>query len=171
VCGRRLGRISGSLSPINLSVRRAKACRKEDIFCDLYRELAKALRTPPSVEALADIIDNPLQSRESFEHARAEEIAGERALVGFFESVHGALEEFEDPGDDALTNRYFNLLAAFIERFSLRYDLRRPCILCPTLPGVFASLVRDLRALTAADPHLARCPDEGLQECRPRPAA
>jgi hypothetical protein len=126
----------------------------EDIFCELYRELAKALKAPPSVEALADIIDNPAQGREAFEHVRAGDLAGERALVGFFETVHGTLEEFENPGGDALTNRYFNLLAAFIEKFSLRYDLRRPCILCPTLTGVFASLVRDLRALTAADPHL-----------------
>lgn len=98
--------------------------------------------------------NDPEASREAFEHARVADIAGERALVGFLESVHGTLAEFENPGDDALSNRYFNLLAGFIEKFSLRYDLRRPCILCPTLPGVFASLVRDLRALTAADPHL-----------------
>lgn len=126
----------------------------QDIFCELYRELAKALKAPPSVEALADIIDNPLQSREAFQHARAEDIAGERALVGFFESVHSTLEEFENPGDDAFTNHYFNLLGAFIEKYSLRYDLRRPCTLCPTLPGVFASLVRELRSLAGADPHL-----------------
>lgn len=123
----------------------------EDIFCELYRELAKALKTPPSVEALADIIDNPLQSREAFEHTRAEDIAGECALVAFFEGTHEALE---DLGGDELSNRYFNLLAAFIDKFSLRYDLRQPCILCPTLPGIFASLVRDLRVLASADPHL-----------------
>lgn len=99
-------------------------------------------------------INDSLASREAFEHVHAEDFAGERALVGFFESVHGTLEEFENPGDDALTNRYFNLLAAFIEKYSLRYDLRRPCLLCPTLPGVFASLMRDLRALTSQDPHL-----------------
>lgn len=126
----------------------------EDIFCELYRELAKALKITPSIEALADVIDSPAQSREAFEHTHTESIAGERALVGFLEAVHSTLEEFENPGDDALTNGYFNLLAAFIEKFSLRYDLRRPCILCPTLPGVFASLVRDLRALTSVDPHL-----------------
>jgi hypothetical protein len=123
----------------------------EDIFCELYRELAKALKTPPSVEALADIIDNPLQSREAFERTRAEGLAGERALVAFFEATHEALEEL---GGDELTNRYFNLLAAFIDKFSLRYDLRRPCVLCPTLPGVFASLIRDLRALTSQNPYL-----------------
>ena len=57
-------------------------------------------------------------------------------------------------GGDELSNRYFNLLSGFIDKFSLRYDLRRPCMLCPTLPGVFASLVGDLRALTNQDPHL-----------------
>jgi len=55
---------------------------------------------------------------------------------------------------DTLANPYFNLLAAFINKFSLRYDLRRPCTLCPTLPGVFASLVRDLRTVTSQDAHL-----------------
>ena len=38
----------------------------EDIFCELYRELAKALTLPPSVEDLADIIDSPVESREAF---------------------------------------------------------------------------------------------------------
>jgi hypothetical protein len=129
----------------------------EDIFCELYRTLAGdpkqpgALRTTPSVEDLADIVDDPRQSREAFERATAQDLMGERALVTFLESVHEALEEV---GSDELTNRYFNLLTTFIEKFSLRYDLRRPCILCPTLPGVFANLVRDLRLLTSADPHL-----------------
>ncbi len=123
----------------------------EDIFCELYRELAKALKSPPSVENLADIIDNPIQSHQAFVKTRAEDLAGELAMIGFIESANDALEEF---GGDELTNRYFNLLVAFIEKFSLRYDLRRPCILCPTIPGVFASLVRDLRALTNTDQHL-----------------
>nr|WP_281719498.1 hypothetical protein [Nitrosomonas nitrosa] len=122
-----------------------------DIFCELYRELAKALKSPPSVQDLADIIDNPLQSREAFEKTKFGDLAGERKLIAFFEVTHEVLEEL---AGDELTNRYFNLLEAFIEKFSLRYDLRRPCVLCPTLPGVFASLVRDLRAVTSADPHL-----------------
>jgi len=99
-------------------------------------------------------INDPLASREAFLHARAGDLIGEREVVGFLEAAYSTLGEFENSGDDELTNRYFNLLETFIEKFSLRYDLRRPCILCPTLPGVFASLVRDLRALTAADPHL-----------------
>jgi hypothetical protein len=123
----------------------------DDIFCELYRELALALKVRPSVEDLADVIDNPVQSRQAFEKTSTDEIAGERALVAFMESAHPALE---DLGGDALSNSYFNLLAGFIDKFSLRYDLRRPCSLCPTLPGVFASLVRDLRAVTSQDAHL-----------------
>ena len=123
----------------------------EDIFCELYRALASALSSPPSVENLADIIGNPVQSREAFEATTANDLAGERDLVDFFEAAHAALD---DLGGDELTNRYFNLLSSFIDKFSLRYDLRRPCILCPTLPGIFASLVRDLRALTSQDRHL-----------------
>jgi len=123
----------------------------EDIFCELYRALAPALKNRPSVEALADIIDNPVQSREAFEQTRANDLAGERALVAFLETVHSELDEL---AGDELSNRYFNLLAGFIEKFSLRYDLRRPCTLCPTLPGVFASLVRDLRVVTGQDAHL-----------------
>ena len=123
----------------------------EDIFCELYRALAPALSSHLSVEGLADIIDNPGQSREAFEATTANDLAGERALVGFFEAAHDVLEEL---GGDELTNRYFILLSDFIDKFNLRYDLRRPCILCPTLPGVFASLVHDLRALTTQDPHL-----------------
>jgi hypothetical protein len=122
-----------------------------DLFCELYRELATALKTRPSVEALADIIDDPVQSKEAFEKTRTEDIAGERGLIAFIESAHAILD---DLGGDSLANHYFNLLAAFIDKFSLRYDLRQPCTLCPTLPGVFASLVRDLRAVTSQDAHL-----------------
>jgi len=122
-----------------------------DIFCELYRALAPTLRLPPTVEALADIIDNPVQGREAFEATRAEDVAGERGLVSFLEAAHTALDDLVG---DPLSNRYFNLLAGFVDKFSLRYDLRRPCTLCPTLPGLFASLVRDLRALTTRDTHL-----------------
>jgi hypothetical protein len=97
------------------------------------------------------IINDPRTSRETFETTTANDIAGERALVAFLESTYDVLEGV---GGDDLSNRYFNLLNAFIGKFSLRYDIRRPCTLCPTLPGIFASLVRDLRLLTARDAHL-----------------
>ena len=123
----------------------------EDIFCELYREVAKALKAQPSIEALAGIIDDPVQSREAFEKTTVADLTGERKVVTFLEGVHPVLD---DLGGDELSNFYFNLLSGFIDKFSLRYDLRRPCTLCPTLPGVFASLMSDLRTLTNQDTHL-----------------
>jgi hypothetical protein len=119
-----------------------------DLFCELYRELAPALRESPSIEELAEVIDNPGLSREAFENISSASFAGEKQLVGFLETAHSILE---DLGGDPLANHYFLLLDAFIEKFSLRYDLRRPCVLCPTLPGVFASLIRNLRVVTGQD--------------------
>ena len=122
-----------------------------DLFCELYRELAKARNLQLSVEALAEIIEDQVHSREAFEKTQADDLVGECALVSFFENAHPLLD---DLGGDTLASHYFNLLAAFINKYSLRYDLRRPCTLCPTLPGVFASLIRDLREVASKDPNL-----------------
>jgi len=144
----------------------------EDIFCELYRELAGspkkpgALKATPTVEVLADIIDNTAQGRAAFEGTTAAELASEPALVRFLEGAHPV---FEDLGGDALSNRYFNLLAQFIETFSLRYDLRRPCTLCPTLPGLLTNLVQHMRVASQADSHLAKLNhefEEALRDLR-----
>jgi hypothetical protein len=108
-----------------------------DLYCELYRALTDALKQKPTVEALADIIDDPTQSKDAFQKVKAADLAGERALVAFLESAY---DIFYDLGADVAANHYFNLLHAFVNKFSLRYDLRRPCMLCPTLPGVFTSL-------------------------------
>jgi hypothetical protein len=131
-----------------------EASAPADLFGELFREFAKALREPLTPGQLADIVDDPARSRAAFEASSSKQIVGESALVGFLEDAFYALQELEESAADALTNRYFNLLGAFIEKFSLRYDLRRPCSLCPTLPGVFSTLVRDVRRLADADPHL-----------------
>jgi hypothetical protein len=139
---------------------------REDIYCELYRVLAPSLKDKPTVEALADIIDNPAQSREAFQKTSINDFAGERALGTFFEAAHSALDEW---AGDELSNRYFNLLAGFIDKFSLRYDLRRPCTLCPTLPGLLTSLVQHMRSTGKADAHLAKLNhefEEALRDLR-----
>ena len=124
---------------------------ESDIFCELYRELDSALKTTFTAEQLADIIDNPAEAEDAFRNATASELRGERATVAFLEAAFDSLEEF---GGDELSNAYFGLLESVIEKYSLRYDLRRPCLLCPTVPGVFANLMRDLRDATSQNPHL-----------------
>ena len=108
-------------------------------------------RTEAKARARDAIVNDASKSRQTFEQVRSSAFVGEIALVRFLES---AFDILDDVGGDPLSNRYFNLLSGFIDKFSLRYDLRRPCVLCPTLPGVFASLVRDLRAITSQDTYL-----------------
>ena len=97
----------------------------DDLYCELYRELSSALKNKPTLEELANIIDTPVQAKEAFQNTKAEAFAGERALVKFFEKAHEALDDLVG---DPLANSYFNLLSAFSQKFSLRYDLRRPCL-------------------------------------------
>src|SRR3546814_10862763 len=85
---------------------------------------------------------DPDQGLAAFRTVEAEEFAGERKLVAFFEDAHGLLDDLDVEG---LADRYFDLLQKFTAKYSLRYDLRSPCVLCPTLPGVFSGLMRDLK--------------------------
>jgi len=123
----------------------------EDLFCELYRELVGAFADQPDVTTLADIVDNPLQARTAFQKTKAAAFRGEFALVQFFERAHGSIN---DLGGDPLSNRYFMLLEGFLNKYSLRYDLRRPLSLNPTLPGVFARLIRELKEATNRDADL-----------------
>lgn len=129
------------------------AARSSDVLYQALSDLADdpKRRAEARERALDRIINDKLRSREAFERARTSDLIGERALVAFLETTHAVLD---DIGGDPLANRYFNLLAGFIDKFSLRYDLRRPCTLCPTLPGIFASLVQELQAATSGDAHL-----------------
>jgi hypothetical protein len=124
-----------------------------DLFGELFPDLNLALVTPRSVEQLAQIAADVTQARNEFRSVKAEDLRGELDLLGFLE---GCYETLGDLGGDVLANGYFVLLDRFLKRFGLRYDLRRPCRLCPTLEGVFSGLVTELHALTAQDEHLDR---------------
>lgn len=115
-----------------------------DLFCELYRELVGSFAVAPDVTALADIVDRPEQARSAFQKTKASALLGELALLEFLERAHAVTA---DLGGDGLSNRYFLLVEAFIEKFSLGYDLRRPFSIHPTLSGVFARLIRELKLL------------------------
>ena len=125
----------------------------DDLFCELYRELNTALINPkdPATD-LADVVDDQEQARIAFRDSKATALQGELAAVEFLERAHNLIEDF---GSEALTNKYFLLIQEFLDKYSLRYDLRRPFSLHPTLPGVFARLMRDLRGVTSQDAALA----------------
>jgi hypothetical protein len=131
-----------------------------DLFSELYRELVNALIISQNQtddekilaeKKLLEIVSDPIQAKIAFKKIRFKDLRGERFVVEFFEKVSEILEE---SGGDSLANSYFNLLSKLIDKYNLRYDLRRPCCLHPTLPGVFASLMRDLKTVTSRDNHL-----------------
>ena len=125
----------------------------EDLFCELYRELNKSLtvKLDPAT-SLAAIVDDKDKAWAAFRDTKAAALLGELAAIDFLERAHTVIEDF---GSEALTNKYFLLIRDFLDKYSLRYDLRRPFSLHPTLPGVFARLMRDLRHVTAQDTALA----------------
>lgn len=121
----------------------------EDLFCEFYRELNKSfvVKLDPAT-SLAAIVDDKDKARIAFRDTKAKALTGELAAVEFLERAHTVIEDF---GSEALTNKYFLLIRDFLDKYSLRYDLRRPFSLHPTLPGVFARLMRDLRHVTSQD--------------------
>ena len=74
------------------------------------------------------IVNDASKSKQAFEQVQSSAFVGEMALVRFLES---AFDILDDVGGKPLSYRYFNLLSSFIDKFSLRYDLRSPCTLCP----------------------------------------
>lgn len=115
---------------------------------------------------LADIIDDPRQSWTAFENSENALFASEKALVRFLEA---SFEILEDMQGDELSNQYFGLLSDFIEKYSLGYSLRRPCLLSPTLPGIFADLANSVKALSFSDEHLSalyRAHEESIRDLR-----
>lgn len=134
----------------------------EDLFCELYRELNKSfvVRLDPAT-SLAAIVDDKDKARISFRDTEATALNGEPAAIEFLERAHTVIEDF---GSEALTNKYFLLIRDFLDKYSLRYDLRRPFSLHPTLPGVFARLMRDLRHVTSQDAALAALMHD-FEEC------
>ena len=79
-------------------------------------------------------------------------ITSESKALEALEAVHAKVR---DISGDELTNRYFQLVEAFIDKYSLRYDLRRPFSMHPTLPGIFARMVLNLKLAAQNDAHLA----------------
>src|SRR6185369_12904968 len=108
-----------------------------DLFVELFREMGAGFAVLPTPEQLADAISTPARARRAFQLTKVARLRGEQAIVAFLERAYAVAE---DLGGDALANRYFGLVEAFLTKFSLRYDLRRPFTLHPTLSGVFAGM-------------------------------
>jgi len=87
-------------------------------------------------------------SREAFRLILKSQIVEEKNAT---EALVSASRVIASYGDEEFSNRYFLLVEKFLEKYSIRYDLRRPFSMHPTLPGIFARLVRDLKKATEQD--------------------
>jgi hypothetical protein len=99
---------------------------------------------------VAEASSNRDKAMATFQATSSSDITSERRLVKFLEEAH----EICADRDEALAQYYFELLGNFITKFSLRYDLRRPCRIGPSLPGIFTGLVAELRAQFAQNHHI-----------------
>jgi hypothetical protein len=90
-------------------------------------------------------------SRRALRRALKDQIRTEKNAVDALEQAFIVVSSYDDEG---YRNRYFQLVDAFLQKFSLRYDLRRPFSLHPTLPGVFACLIRQLKQAAAREADL-----------------
>lgn len=123
--------------------------RPEDIAARQAYEDARAeyeLRLAAYQEAIAG-----REVETAFRQLLSETVTTERSAIELLEQAHNVIDGFDI---EALRNGYFVLVEQFLEKFSLRYDLRRPFTLQPTVTGMFASLVRELREVTRQDAHL-----------------
>lgn len=123
----------------------------DDLFVELFREMALGFNAPLTPEHLADAVSSSARAKSKFRAAKVACLPNEKAVVAFLERAHSVSE---DLGGDPLANRYSGLVERFLAKFSLRYDLRRPFTLHTTLSGVFAGMMRDLKGVAQRDADL-----------------
>jgi hypothetical protein len=90
-------------------------------------------------------------SGSALRNAFGDLVTSESDAVKALERAYGVVSSYDD---EEFRNKYFQLVERFLEKYSLRYDLRRPFSLHPTLPGVFARLIRELKEYAMRDADL-----------------
>lgn len=99
-----------------------------------------------------EVVSSGATGHARFRKAMKEKLQGELQTIEVFEKAHEVIVGY---GDDEYTNRYFLLVEKFLQKYSLRYDLRRPFSLHPTLSGLFSRLLLELKNATGRDAHLS----------------
>ena len=116
--------------------------------CQRALDYLVAVRRQEHARDLETALNDPVAGRSMFHDITPSDFLNEKAAVEFLEGSHRVLKEV---GGRRLADRYFVLLGAFMRDFNLRYDLARPCVLYPSLPGMFGSLVADMGELAGQD--------------------
>lgn len=88
-----------------------------------------------------EMIANPAKARPAFRNMLPQIPQSETDAVSMLERSFIVVEQC---GIESFSNRYFELVEAFLAKFSLRYDLRRPFTLHPTPCGLYAKLYAEI---------------------------
>ena len=123
----------------------------EDLPCEYSRALLlfQDSRVDLSDPHFVDAVSEPEKGWSFFRDTIRKIKLSETELVALIRSLHGYLCDF----DDVEANRFKSAVSELIERFSLRYEVREPLVLVPTLPGIYARMMRSLKsALPAGSP-------------------
>ncbi|MHB1309024.1 MAG: hypothetical protein ACYC23_18255 [Limisphaerales bacterium] len=123
----------------------------EQLYMDLYVELAKALKKAPQPEIYDLTANDPTLARLALEKTPAASLRCESATARFFENAFDVISE---AGSAELENAFRQLLHRFLRSRNLRYELSEPFRLQSHLPGVFSALFSDLVATSRQSPQL-----------------
>jgi hypothetical protein len=125
----------------------------DDLYTDLYVELAKALKKAPQPDVYDATANDPVLAREAIECTPADKLRCETATARFFEN---AFEVISGAGSPELEVEYRTLLTRFLGSRNLRYQLVDPFRLQSHLPGVFAALFSDIATATVGNQQLSQ---------------
>jgi hypothetical protein len=120
----------------------------DQLYVDVYVELAKALKKAPQPTQYDAVSNNPLLARLALSTTPATALRGETARARFFEN---AFEAIGGAGSPDLEDEFRTLVDRFLKSRNLRYQLIEPFELRSHLPGIFEAIVADL--LEAANRH------------------
>lgn len=123
-----------------------------DLFMELYPELCRAFAgSEQNMDRFYSAASDPALAEQQFRETRSNSFQSERALIRFFAEARSVVDDF---GIAGLTILYEDLLAAFFERYNLRFRVERPFEITVAPGALFCSLVDAVTKQIAPDQHL-----------------
>jgi hypothetical protein len=123
-----------------------------DLFMELYPELIRAsLGGELDMDRFYSAANDPVLAEQQFMETQSSAFGSERLLVHFFSEAHSIIVEFGMPD---LTRLYESLLAAFFERYNLRFRVGYPFEIVVDPGALFCSMIDAVASRTSPDPHL-----------------
>jgi len=123
----------------------------DQLYMDLYVELAKALKKAPQPTVYDATANDAILARSALQAASAKALRSETATAHFFESAAQAIAE---SGSRNLEIEFGGLFSHFLRSRNLRYELIEPFELRSHLPGIFEALIADVTEETNRHPQL-----------------